>query len=144
MKIVFEVLGDPIGKQRPKFSKVNKFVKTYTPKETINYENKVVYAFKQANGEYLGEKEIKATITAYFKLQKNHFGKKGINKEGLRKLEGIINPTKKPDCDNIAKICLDALNGVAYYDDSQITELNIVKRYAIEPKVVIELETKEN
>lgn len=143
MKISFEVYGDPMGKQRPRVVKIGNNARTYTPKETINYETKVVYAFKQAQGEYLADKELKATITAYYRLQKVHYGKKGINKKGLEKLEGKINPTTKPDCDNIAKICLDALNGVAYYDDSQITELQVFKKYAEAPKVVIELETKE-
>ncbi|WP_332834903.1 RusA family crossover junction endodeoxyribonuclease [Clostridium perfringens] len=38
-------------------------------------------------------------------------------------------PTKKPDVDNIAKIILDSLNGVAYKDDSQIVDIRIIKKY---------------
>lgn len=34
----------------------------------------------------------------------------------------------KPDVDNIEKAILDALNGVAWDDDTQVTELSIVKR----------------
>ncbi|WP_414146407.1 RusA family crossover junction endodeoxyribonuclease, partial [Helicobacter sp.] len=34
---------------------------------------------------------------------------------------------RKRDIDNILKPILDALNGIAYYDDSQVTEL-FVKR----------------
>ena len=33
----------------------------------------------------------------------------------------------KPDCDNIAKLVLDALNGVAWSDDTQVTVLNVFK-----------------
>lgn len=33
----------------------------------------------------------------------------------------------KPDCDNIAKLVLDALNGVAWADDTQVTVLNVFK-----------------
>ena len=33
----------------------------------------------------------------------------------------------KPDVDNIAKAVLDALNGVAYDDDSQVVELTVKK-----------------
>lgn len=33
----------------------------------------------------------------------------------------------KPDVDNIAKAVLDALNGVAYGDDSQVVELTVKK-----------------
>lgn len=39
-------------------------------------------------------------------------------------------PTVKPDTDNISKIILDALNGLAYYDDNQVTDLTIYKLYA--------------
>ena len=35
--------------------------------------------------------------------------------------------TFKPDADNIAKLVLDALNGVAYDDDSQVVELTVKK-----------------
>ena len=35
-------------------------------------------------------------------------------------LNGRLFPTKKPDADNIIKVILDALNGVAYRDDVQI------------------------
>ena len=31
--------------------------------------------------------------------------------------------------DNIAKIILDSLNGIAYKDDSQIIELTVLKMY---------------
>lgn len=36
--------------------------------------------------------------------------------------------TGKPDCDNIAKAVLDALNGVAFDDDSQVVTL-VVRKY---------------
>lgn len=38
-------------------------------------------------------------------------------------------PCKKPDADNIAKVICDALNKVAYGDDTQICELEVHKRY---------------
>ena len=34
---------------------------------------------------------------------------------------------RKPDCDNFAKMVLDALNGVAYLDDSQCIKLSVRK-----------------
>ena len=40
-----------------------------------------------------------------------------------------IKPLTKPDVDNIAKLVLDALNGVAFVDDKQIIELSVKKRY---------------
>ena len=49
---------------------------------------------------------------------------------------------KKPDCDNMGKICLDALNGIAYPDDAQISSLYITKRYGKNPMAKILI--KEN
>ena len=46
-------------------------------------------------------------------------------------------PAKKPDTDNIAKAILDALNGLAYYDDAQIVELTVAKRYGTVPCVEV-------
>lgn len=51
-------------------------------------------------------------------------------------------PCKKPDLDNIAKIILDSLNGIAYKDDSQVVELNISKKYT-EDEERIEFELEE-
>lgn len=46
----------------------------------------------------------------------------------FRKSDGNSHPdTQKPDADNIAKLVLDALNGHAYADDSQVAALYVVK-----------------
>lgn len=49
-------------------------------------------------------------------------------------LEGSIRPTGKPDCSNMVKLVEDALNGVAWRDDSQIVSLGVRKRYAEKPE----------
>jgi Holliday junction resolvase RusA-like endonuclease len=46
-------------------------------------------------------------------------------------------PTRKPDIDNVLKVILDSLNGVAYIDDSKVVEVIGRKRYATVPKVVV-------
>ena len=38
--------------------------------------------------------------------------------------------TSKPDADNVAKLFLDALNGLAYADDAQVVELLVYKNWA--------------
>ena len=48
--------------------------------------------------------------------------------------------TKKSDIDNITKIILDALNGVAYKDDAQIVELKAKKIYGESNKIYVQLE----
>ena len=112
--IRFNVGGEPVGKGRPKFSTFNGFVKTYTPKETTNYESKVIFAYRQNHEDMIFDQheQITAYIDAYFFLPKKcyHFYKREnvtkLTQEGQDMLSGKIRPTKKPDCDNIAKIIL--------------------------------------
>lgn len=73
---------------------------------------------------------IEAQIMAYYPVPKS------ISKVKREKmLSGSIKPGVKPDLDNVAKSILDALNGVAYYDDNQVTDLKVAKRYAEKPRV---------
>ena len=127
----FEIPGKPKGKGRPRVTRNA----TYTPKQTVLYENlvKTCYLAKYG-GKGMIEVNIKARIYAYFSIPKS------ISKKNrIKMLKNEILPTKKPDLDNIAKIVLDSLNGIAYYDDSQIVDLNITKRYAALPQVYVEL-----
>jgi len=48
------------------------------------------------------------------------------------------------DIDNLAKAILDALNGICWYDDSQISELHVTKNLADEPHIEIEIEEIKN
>ena len=50
---------------------------------------------------------------------------------------GLIRPTKKPDIDNVVKALADALNHVAYRDDTQIVDCQVRKFYADEPRVEV-------
>lgn len=132
----FEVIGAPVGKRRPKFSTVHGYAQAIKPKEDVIYENLVKLSFQQAKpSDYnLFDKAVKMTILACFAIPKSFSKKK--QKEAL---EGTIRPLTKPDAYNIAKIICDALNDIAYKDDTQIIELTITKQYASEPKVKITL-----
>ena len=137
MKYKFEILEKPIGKQRPRYSSKTK--RMYTPTRTSSFEEKVKWAFK-AKYNIKTEPSInsfKAKITAVFKPNESLSQKK--KEELLYK----VDYTKKPDADNIAKIVLDALNGLAYKDDSQISALLVLKNYGVENKVIVELEEIE-
>lgn len=57
---------------------------------------------------------------------------------------GVIRPTKKPDMDNCIKIIADALNKIAYHDDTQIVDCQVRKFYSDDPRVEVRiLEIKE-
>ena len=105
------------------------YAKAFTPAKTTNYENLVKLSFQQAYGDFrfLDDSELEMEIVAVFPIPKSTSKKKRALMES-----GEIAPAKKPDCDNIVKSICDALNLVAYKDDSQITDLQIVKRYESE------------
>lgn len=126
------VEGKIKGKARPRVVRKHAF----TPGDTVNYENWVkVNYIQQDNRKLVGA--IKANITAYYRIP-DSYSKKRVKAI----LEGNEYPCKKPDSDNIAKIILDSLNGIAYKDDNQVVELNISKKYT-EDKERIEFELKE-
>lgn len=125
------VEGKIKGKARPRVFNGH----AMTPKDSVNYENWVRLCYQQQKGNYL-EGSIKARIIAYYKVPKS-YTKKRV--QAIR--EGLEQPQKKPDADNIAKIILDSLNKIAYEDDSQITELTIIKRFTEDTeRVEFELE----
>lgn len=43
----------------------------------------------------------------------------------------------KPDIDKLVRATLDALTGVLFTDDAQVTELDVVKRYGVPERVEI-------
>ena len=134
MIIKFTVLGEPTGKQRPKVFKKNGVSRAITPDKTVLYENLVkLSACKDGPVKRL-DGEIEANIKAYYSIPKKMTRK---NKELIE--EDKLHPTKKPDCDNVAKIILDALNGIAYKDDSQVVKLTIEKYFSYEPRVEVEI-----
>lgn len=136
--MIFEILGEPRGKGRPRF--VRATGRTYTDDKTESYECLVRNAFREAKGKYTVH-PLKATITAVYGLNKSDYTPKGrLTQKGMAKISGTLKPTKKPDCDNIAKIILDALNWLAYKDDSQVYELTVKKKYGEMAKVIVELE----
>lgn len=127
----FEILGKPIGKGRPRLGKYG----TYTPEKTANYETLVKWTFANEFKNFKPmERAVKAKITAIFAVPKSY------SKKRRQELLNTVNYTKKPDVDNIAKIILDSLNGLAYQDDSQVSCLLVMKGYGEQEKVIVELE----
>lgn len=54
-------------------------------------------------------------------------------------LDGVLLPTKRPDLDNIVKLVKDALNGIAWADDSQVVKLFAKKIYGEIPQTVVQI-----
>lgn len=130
--IRFEVPGKPVAKARPRLGKHGN---TYTPDKTANYESLVRLTFKREYPKHkLLEGYIEASITAIFEVPKSYPKKKTKDL-----LETHNNYDHKPDTDNLAKIILDSLNGLAYKDDAQVTVLHVNKEYGEQAKVIVEI-----
>jgi len=123
------IYGEPCAKGRPRFSKWG----AYTPQKTVNYETLVKEMFMVEKLSML-EGEIVLYVKAYFSVTKST-----SNKKRLLMISRLIRPVKKPDWDNIGKLISDALNGLAYNDDSQIVTATVEKWYAEVPRVEVEI-----
>lgn len=127
--VTFQVPGKPQGKARARtfYSQSAGRHMSHTPDRTVLYENLIKDQFlNQADGFYM-ERGIPVTlrIVARFLPPKST-----AKKKQQQMLEGEILPLKKPDMDNIVKVVADALNGVAYHDDTQIVFTVAKKAYS--------------
>jgi len=135
--IKFEVAGVPQGKGRPKFCSRGKFVTAYTPKKTKEYELMIRGAYLQYlmetgdNANRIGSKAFCMDVIAGFNVPAS------LSKKKQHELLCHESHTKKPDIDNIIKVVADALNGVAYNDDSQMVQVIGVKQYTSNPTSLI-------
>jgi len=129
-QFIFDVPGDPVGKQRPRFCVKTR--RSYTPHRTVEYENLVRACFRDAfpDAKPLDE-PVSVQIVAFHSIPKSWNKAK---REQARKLEILPG---KPDCDNVAKAICDALNGLAYVDDLLIYRLDVRKQYGTVPMVVV-------
>lgn len=114
--------GVPVAKGRPRLGRYG----TYTPKKTQEYEEYVKACWVSKYGAIQpAEQPLEVNIVFYMPIPKSY-----SKKQKAEILSGRLKHTKKPDIDNLIKSVLDALNGLAYADDSQIIKVTAVKRYA--------------
>ena len=134
MTVKFTVLGEPRGKQR---HRVTRKGNTYTPAETVQYENLVRMEYRRQCGDYRfpDDAALDMRIIAYYAIPKS-----ASKKKRQEMLEHRIRPLKKVDCDNAVKIVADSLNMIAYRDDVQIVDCQIRKFYSSEPRIVVTIQ----
>jgi Holliday junction resolvase RusA-like endonuclease len=90
--VLFTVEGEPMVKARPRMTKTGH---TYTPKATVEAENRVREAFEATGCE--GFSGAVGVELAFY--------------QGTR---------ARKDVDNLVKLVLDSLNGIAYEDDVHV------------------------
>lgn len=132
----FFIAGEVQAKQRPKFN--GRFA--YTPKETVTYENLVKLQYQAQCGNYRYPDDVPLIVAIFVHIEPPQ---SASNIKKTRMLNQAEYPLKKPDVDNVAKIILDALNGIAYRDDKQVVTLIVKKSYAGESGVGVTISEVE-
>lgn len=142
--ICFKVPGKPQGKARARtgYNPRTKQVMSHTPDNTVLYENFIKTCYMQTTDKIFDNSEpLSICIVACFEPVKST-----SKKQRELMMWNKIRPTKKPDIDNIIKAVLDALNGVAYKDDTQVVQVMATKKYgdkAFVEVAIFELSTEE-
>jgi Holliday junction resolvase RusA-like endonuclease len=124
--------GKPIGKARPRFARMGKFIKVYSAqaKEENSIKKEIYLQWIKRPLDC----PIILHITALFPTNK------GSKNAVASMLDGTTRHVKKPDLDNIIKFYTDLLIGWVIRDDSIIYEIEASKGYAQAPQTIIRLE----
>lgn len=131
--VTITLAGPPRGKGRPRFGRRGSFVAVWTDKKTVAYEDALADAGRRAmNGSALRLGAVSVRIEAGTPIPASW-----SHKKRLAALAGDLSPTGKPDFDNLAKCCGDALNKIVWHDDSQIIVCAFRKFYSASPGLTV-------
>lgn len=127
---------EPVAKGRPRFRVMYNRVSTRTPEKTKVFENSIATLYAQKVKGFKFEKQVPLQLEVYFGMPIP----KSFSKRKRQQIEqGLIFPAVKPDLDNLLKAILDALNGLAWYDDAQIVSITMDKEYSEEPHIELNI-----
>lgn len=105
-------VGEVRGQGRPRLARSGH---AYKDAESRAYEQRLAQCWVEQSGASF-DGPVKVNISVWRHLPRSK--PKGVTEEP---------DTLKPDADNIAKAVLDALNGVAWRDDSQVVAMSVRK-----------------
>ena len=111
------VSGEPKAQQRPRFSTKSGFVKAYDPEDSRNAKATIGMMARAEMGDeppMEGDLLLQLTVRRNPPASWSNKRRKAALGTGVR---------QKPDLDNHIKLVLDALNGVVFKDDKEITAI---------------------
>lgn len=126
----FRVPGIPVGKARARVVVNNGRAMAYTPEKTVNFEALVRFYAQQARVPFIEAGPLVLTVEFV----------RTFPKSMPKKRRATERPTTKPDLSNLLKGVEDALNGVAWRDDSQLVDVRMTKRYGDVPETIVRIE----
>lgn len=124
------ILGDPVAQGRPRFFTRGQFHGAFDPPKSRNYKDMVR---AQVLEQIRGYDSMPDPVTCPLEMTVSIFMPRP--KSRAKALHHVV----KPDASNVVKGIEDALNGLVYKDDSQITRLHATKEYGDPPRVEIVL-----
>lgn len=132
-RISFIVPGPPTPKERPK---LNKFGRAVTPEKTLAAERRVEEITTSAmDGREPFFGPIRLFVTMVFETPSSW-----NKQEREDAISGLMPHVSTPDMDNVEKMVCDGMNGVVYYDDSQVAEKHSFKRYGVGNRIEVTAE----
>jgi Holliday junction resolvase RusA-like endonuclease len=135
--VSFSVPGAPQGKGRPRAARAGTGLRVYTPAETVAYERQVAWLAMAALGP-----NVKLFGPVHLELNAYFAPPAGASKTDRElMLTGQLGHCRKIDLDNCCKVILDALNGIAFVDDSQVDRITARKGWSEKPRVDVRLST---
>ena len=128
-EVMFHVPGKPQGKARARtfYNKNVGHSTSYTPENDLLYENFIKSQYLSSCEEIFFERGTPVALSIVARFLPPQSKSKKVKQQML---DGMLLPLKKPDMDNIVKVVADALNGVAYHDDTQIACVAAKKIYS--------------
>ena len=126
------VPGEPVPQGRPRFRRIGMRTITYDPKKCRQYKALVKENARLNAPDSPVDGPVSLTLTIYHKIPKSASRAKQEQME-----DGLIEPTTKPDVDNVLKAVMDALTGVWYNDDAQVVEAMVSKTYSVNPRIEV-------
>lgn len=138
--ISFTVPGEPQAKGRPRATirrhGARVFASAYTPEKTRIAEQTFAARCMEFRPAVPLEGPLVVEINFIFSIPRGWPAWK-IDAA----IRGAFHHVSKPDCDNAAKLCLDAMCGVFFVDDRQIVSLAVTKTYGAVPRTVVRIES---
>lgn len=135
--LVITIPGVPVPQGRPRLNTWRGRV--YDPQKSKKEKHRIraeVALYMRCNRIAMLEGALRVSLQFFLPIPKSFSKKRRAACDA-----GSILPTAKPDLDNLAKLVLDACNGVLFTDDSYVVEMVLSKRYSLEPSIVIEVES---
>ncbi|MFP4895605.1 RusA family crossover junction endodeoxyribonuclease [Paraburkholderia sp. EG304] len=133
--VSFVVDGQPVAKGRPRAGMTDEGIRMHTPAKTKAYERKIRTAARVAmHGRIPFGRPVSLKVAIYLEIP--------LSWPKIRQTKariGVICATNKPDADNVLKAIKDGMNEIVYEDDSQVVDIAVTKKYAMEPRVEVEV-----